>query len=152
MSTYPFTDYFKGFENVGAVKKLFGERTKEILRSLRVQFVPLVGYMAVSNRDGRILVSSRYLNNGDRIDVYLDVIHELVHVKQFMQGKELFDVHYGYTERPTEIEAYRYAVDEAKSLGLSDDRICDYLKTEWMSNQDLRRLAKTLSVKCPDNY
>jgi hypothetical protein len=59
-------------------------------------------------------------------------------------------VHYGYTERPTEIEAYRYAVDEAKSLGLSDDRICDYLKTEWMSNQDLRRLAKTLSVKCPD--
>jgi len=67
-----------------------------------------------------------------------------------MQGKELFDVHYGYTERPTEIEAYRYAVDEAKSLGLSDDRICDYLKTEWMSNQDLKHLAKALKVKCPD--
>lgn len=150
MSTYPFTEYFKGFEKVKSVKELFGERTEEVLRSLKVQFVPIVGYMAVSNRDGRILISNRYLNNGDRTDVYLDVIHELVHVKQFMQGKELFDVHYGYTERPTEIEAYRYAVDEARNLGLSDDRICDYLKTEWMSNQDLRQLARILNVKCQD--
>jgi len=148
MSTYQFTDYFRGFEKVKSVRKLFGERTEEVLQKLKVQFVPIVGYMAVSNKDGRILVSSRYLNNGDKIDVYLDVIHELVHVKQFMQGKELFDVHYGYTERPTEIEAYRCAVDEAKNLGLTDERICDYLRTEWMSNQDLRQLAKTLNVKC----
>jgi hypothetical protein len=150
MSTHPFTEYFKGFEKVKSVRKLFGERTDEVLRNLKVQFIPIVGYMAVSNRDGRILVSNRYLNNGDKIDIYLDVIHELVHVKQFMEGKELFDVHYGYTERPTEIEAYRYAVEEARIMGLTDERICDYLKTEWMSNQDLRQLAKTLNVKCQE--
>jgi hypothetical protein len=88
------------------------------------------------------------MNNGDRIDIYLDLIHELVHVKQFMEGKELFDSRYDYIDRPTEIEAYQHAVEEAKNLGLSDEKICKYLKTEWMSNEDLKRLAKTLNISC----
>jgi len=91
------------------------------------------------------------LNSGDSVDIYLDVIHELVHVKQFMDGKELFDIHYGYTERPTEIEAYRHSVEEARRIGLSDERICEYLKTEWMSKSDLRRLAETLNVSCEES-
>ena len=94
------------------------------------------------------MVSSKYLNNGDKTDIYLDIIHELVHVKQFMEGKELFDTHYGYTERPTEIEAYLHAVNEAKNIGLSDERICQYLTTEWMSDLDFKRLAKTLNIDC----
>jgi len=147
-STKPFIEYFKGFEKAGAVKQIFGERTESVLQSLRVELTPLGGYMRVSGADGHLIVSSRYLNNGDRIDIYLDVIHELVHVSQFMNGKELFDVHYGYTERPTEVEAYRHAVEEARRLGLSDQRICQYLKTEWMSVNDLRRLAKILNVDC----
>ena len=110
--------------------------------------MPLFGYMGVSNMDGHIMVSSRYLNNGDKVDIYLDVIHELTHVKQFFEGKELFDINYGYTERPTEVEAYRNAVKEAKRLGLGDERICEYLKTEWMSEEELKRLAKALNVEC----
>ena len=88
------------------------------------------------------------MNNGDKIDIYLDLVHELVHVRQFLEGKELFNNRYDYIDRPTEIEAYRYAVEEAKSLGLSNERICRYLKTEWMSNEELKRLAKTLSINC----
>jgi DNA-binding transcriptional regulator YhcF (GntR family) len=65
-----------------------------------------------------------------------------------MEGKELFDSRYDYIDRPTEIEAYRHAVEEAKNLGLSDEKICKYLKTEWMSNEDLKRLAKTLNINC----
>jgi len=148
-STYPFTDYFKGFEKVEAVRRIFGEKTEDVLQSLEVQFISIGGYMGVSNLDGHLTVNTRYLNNGDRVDIYLDVIHELVHVKQFMEGKELFDMHYGYSERPTEIEAYRVAVEEARRLGLSDERICDYLKTEWMSDESLKRLAKALNVACP---
>ena len=90
--------------------------------------------------------------SGDRVDVFLDVIHELVHVKQFMEGKELFDVHYDYADRPTEIEAYRYAVAEARNIGLSDERICEYLKTEWMSYDEFKRLAKILNVECAQTY
>jgi len=147
-STYLFTDYFRGFEKVGAVRRIFGERTEEVLHNLKVEFTWVGGYMWIDNVDGHIVVSSRYLNSGDRVDIYLDVIHELVHVKQLMDGEELFDVHYGYTERPTEIEAYRYVVEEARRIGLSDERICDYLKTEWMSSDDLKRLAKALKVAC----
>jgi len=148
VSPRSFPDYFKGFEKVDVVRRLFGERTEEVLRNLKVEFIPIGGYMGVSNLDGHLTVNTRYLNNGDRVDIYLDVIHELVHVKQFMDGKELFDMHYGYSERPTEIEAYRLAVEEARRLGLNDERICEYLKTEWMSDESLKRLAKALNVEC----
>jgi hypothetical protein len=63
-----------------------------------------------------------------------------------MEGKELFDPRYSYVERPTEIEAYRYTVQEARRLGLSDERICEYLKTEWISDKDLKFLAKAVNV------
>jgi hypothetical protein len=148
-SAHSFAEYFRGFEKVNAVRRIFGEKTEEVLSNLKVQFT-WAGYMGVNPSNGHIMVNSNYLNTGDRIDVYLDVIHELVHVKQRMDGKELFDSHYGYVERPTEVEAYRYAVEEAKRLGLRDDRICQYLKTEWMSSTDLKRLAKTLGVNCGD--
>jgi hypothetical protein len=150
-STYRFADYFKGMEKVGAVRGIFGERTDEILKNLRVEFTFVGGYMFVNNANGHLMISSKYLKNGDRTDIYLDLIHELVHVKQFMEGKELFDINYGYTERPTEVEAYRVAVREARRLGLSDDRICQYLKTEWMNVEDFKRLAESMDVKC-DNW
>ena len=142
------TDYFGGLERVEAVRQIFGERTEDVLRGLRVEFTWMRGYMRVSNVDGHLIVSSHYMNNGDRIDIYLDLIHELVHVKQFMEGRELFDSHFSYAERPTEVQAYRRAVKEARRLGLSDDRICRYLRTEWMSDESLRELAKALNVKC----
>jgi len=135
-------------ENVAAVKQIFGEKTEDVLKSLRIDFIWFVGYMGVNNFNGHIMISAKYLRRGDRTDIYLDLIHELVHVRQFMEGKELFDVHYSYTERPTEVEAYRYAVKEARRIGLSDERICSYLKTEWMNDEDLKRLAKALNVKC----
>jgi hypothetical protein len=147
-STRAFADYFKGMENVEAVRQIFGEKTEEVLRNLKVEFTWFGGYMFVNGADGHLMISAKYLKDGSRVDIYLDLIHELTHVKQFMEGKELFDVHYTYTERPTEVEAYHHAVEEARNLGLSDDRICQYLKTEWMSNNDLRRLANALNVNC----
>jgi len=147
-STYLFTDYFKGLEKSRAVRNIFGEKTEEVLRNLRVEFTWVRSYMWVNNTDGHLTVSTHYMDNGDRIDIYLDLIHELVHVRQFMEGKELFDNRYNYIDRPTEIEAYKHAVEEAKKLGLSDEKICRYLKTEWMSNDDLKRLAKALNISC----
>lgn len=148
VSTYKFNHYFKGFEKIETVKKIFGEKTEEVLNNIKVEFAGFRGYMGVSHIDGHLLVSAVYLKDGDIVDIYLDIIHELVHVKQFMEGKELFDNTFRYTDRPSEIEAYRVTVDEARKLGLSDERICEYLKTEWMSDDDLTRLAKTLNVGC----
>ena len=135
-------------ENVAVVRRIFGEKTEEVLKNLRVDFIWFVGYMGVNSLNGHIMISAKYLREGDKTDIYLDLIHELVHVRQLMEGKELFDVHYSYAERPTEVEAYRVAVEEARRIGLSDERICRYLKTEWMSDEDLKRLAKALNVRC----
>jgi hypothetical protein len=147
-SAHAFTDYFKGFEKVEAVQRIFGEKTDEVLRSLKVEFTWIGGYMWVNAANGHLTVSSQYLKHGDKIDIYLDVIHELVHIRQFMEGKQLFDENYDYVERPTEVEAYRVAVEEAIALGLSEERICEYLKTEWMNDEDFGKLAKALKVNC----
>ncbi|HVP40479.1 MAG TPA: hypothetical protein VMS95_00825 [Candidatus Krumholzibacteriaceae bacterium] len=148
VTTYPFTDYFKGFERIEAVRKIFGEKTESVLQNLRVEFAGMRSYMGVSNVDGHILMSARYLKDGDIMDIYLDIIHELVHVRQFNEGKELFDDNFSYTERPTEIEAYRVAVEEARNLGLSEERICEYLRTEWMADDEFKQLAKAVGVDC----
>jgi hypothetical protein len=87
------------------------------------------------------------LSSGSREDIYLDVVHELCHVKQHMEGKDLFDPRYDYVDRPTEIEAYRYAVQEAKRIGLSDSYIRLYLKTEQMSTKALDKLIRNMGVK-----
>jgi hypothetical protein len=147
-STRVFTDYFKDFDKVEAVRGIFGERTAEVLQNLRVDLTWFSGYMYVNSSNGHLVVSVRYLSSGDKVDIYLDLIHELCHVRQLMEGKELFDPRYSYVERPTEIEAYSYTVQEARRIGLSDERICEYLKTEWTSDRDLKFLAKAVNVTC----
>jgi hypothetical protein len=142
-----FLEYFKGFDKVQAVKGIFGDQTTAVLSHLKVEFTWLMGYMYVDGSDGHLVISKGYLNTGDKTDIYLDLIHELCHVKQFMEGKELFDPRYDYVERPTEIDAYRYAVKEARRLGLSEERIMCYLRTEWMSDNDFKKLVKSVDVQ-----
>lgn len=144
-STRMFVDYFKGFEKSQAVRRIFGDKTDEVLKNLKIEFT-WFGYMGVDDNDGHLMVNERYLNNGDKTDIYLDVVHELCHVKQHLEGKELFNPGYDYVDRPTEVEAYRYTVKEAKRLELSDERILRYLQTEWMSRADLKRLVNNIGI------
>jgi predicted SprT family Zn-dependent metalloprotease len=102
--------------------------------------------MGVDDSDGHLLVNKRYLSTGRKQDIYLDIVHELCHVKQHMEGRELFDPRYDYVDRPTEIEAYRYAVKEAKRIGFSAAEIRVYLQTEMMSTKALDRLIKNMGV------
>lgn len=140
-------DYFKGFENVPAVRETFGEETNGVLANLQVEFFSSkFGFMGVSDEDGHLLISSYYLKEGKMCDLYLDVIHELVHVRQFREGKELFDESVEYVDRPTEVEAYRHAVKEARKLGMKDEEIVEYLKVTWLTEEEVRRLAKNVGV------
>jgi len=143
---HKFTDYFKGFENVGVIREIFGDQTEKTLNNLKVEFVSRRGYMGVDEHDGHLIVSAYYLKSGSDRDIYLDIIHELVHVKQRTEGKKLFDTSYDYVDRPTEIEAYKHAVKEARRLGMTEKEIFMYLRTEWMNEKDLARLAKAVGV------
>ena len=145
-----FMDYFKGFEKLPAVVEIFGPETGKVLSELRVEFFSSkFGYMGVSDEDGHLIVSAYYLRNGDPTSKYLDVVHELVHVRQYREGKALFDETYEYHDRPTELEAYKHAVKEARRLGMSDPEIFEYLKVDWLDEEEVRKLARNLDVTPP---
>ncbi|MCS4538957.1 MAG: hypothetical protein HYY67_08890 [Thaumarchaeota archaeon] len=144
--TYHFKEVFQGFENCQAVRDTFGEETDKVLDGLGVELYSRKGYMGVSETTGNLIVSTHYLKTGDELSIYLDVIHELVHVRQFREGKDLFDPNYQYVDRPTEIEAYAHSVKEAKRLGMTDDDIMDYLRMEWVTEEEVKRLAKSIGV------
>ncbi|MDV3292989.1 MAG: hypothetical protein LYZ70_01820 [Nitrososphaerales archaeon] len=143
----PFKHVFDGFERVGAVRAIFGEQTEKVLAELTVEVIESRGYLRINDEKGSIVVNSRYLREGHERHIYLDVIHELVHIRQHKEGKELWDETYSYVDRPTEIEAYRAAVKEARRIGLTEDELVDYLKVEWVSEEDFRRFLVTLGVR-----
>lgn len=145
--TFKFKQVFSGFEQVETVRKIFGDNTERVLDNLYVIIEESRGYLYVDDTLGAIVVNKDYLKKGRDEYLYLDVIHELVHIKQFMDGKELFDTNYSYVDRPTEIEAYRITVQEAKRIGLSEKQIADYLKVEWISEEDWKRLMKNSGLK-----
>lgn len=142
----PFEEVFLGFHKVGAIKSIFGAKTEEVLSGLRVDLEDGRGYMRINDRDGTIIVNAKYLKEGDEIHVYLDVVHELVHIRQHMQGMELWDRRYSYVDRPTEIEAYKAVLEEARRLGLRETEIIDYLRVEWVTEEEFSRLLTTLGV------
>ena len=146
-----FTDYFQGFQKLDAIKAIFGSDTENILSSLKVEFHSRRGYMGVSNDDGHLIVSAQYMRSGDERDIYLDIIHELTHVKQHLDGKELFDDRFEYVERPTEVEAFRNAVAEGRRLGMTDRELLESLRTENMSCENLRKLASVVGVVVPED-
>ncbi len=107
-----FQKHFKKFEDVSAVKQIFGESTPEVLANLEVEFTHTTLYMRV-DYEGRLLINPHYMESGNFTDLYLDVIHELVHVQQVFDGKDSNKA-LPYVQRPLEIEAYQIAVDEAR--------------------------------------
>ena len=144
-----FTDHFRGFEKVDVVKRIFGDAAAETLAKLAVEFTKATLYMRVDNFDGHLMINPEYFLNADISDIYLDIVHELVHVKQFLEGK-ISDQDLNYVERPLEIEAYKITVDEARAIGISENRIFDYLDSDLLSSEELKQLAGTIGVDTAD--
>jgi hypothetical protein len=141
-----FTDQFKGFDKVRVVKRIFGAETQSVLAKLKVEFTSATRYMRVDDTDGHLVINPNYLRTGDITEIYLDIVHELVHVRQSMEGKNS-DKQQIYVERPLEIEAYQIAVAEARTLGLDDHKILDYLDSDLVNQEELKQLAQVLDVQ-----
>jgi hypothetical protein len=145
---YPLTDFFKGFENVEALKQVFGKDTRRVLNRMKVEFYSARwGYMGVNDKDGHILISSHHMRHSPFRTLYLDIIHELFHIKQMMDGKELFLDEFDYYDSPIEIEAYKFTVKEARRLGMTDSEILKYLEVPWGDKKQLLGMAKKLGLK-----
>jgi hypothetical protein len=139
-----FKSHFRNFEKVDSVRQIFGEKTQETLSNIEVEFTEFTEYMSV-DFNGRLLVNPKYLEEGSLIDIYLDVIHELVHVRQVMNGNNCNHA-LPYVKRPLEIEAYKTSVEAAKALGLHDERIIDYLDSDLINENELSQLATAIGL------
>ena len=149
---YPILDVFPGLDRSKAFRELFPDGLKaKVLRDCRIDVVPEDAYMYIDDGPGNVCAGLTYLRNGDERILYLDILHELTHIRQWHQGKELWDRRYSYVYRPTEVEAYDVAVQEARRLGMSDGEIADYLRVEWTSREDHERLCKRLGVRVPES-
>ncbi len=147
---FPFERYFRGFEDVAAVRELFGAATARVLKQLKVEFFSFrFGYMGTSDVDGHLLISTHHLRTSDFRTLYLDVVHELCHVRQFRDGKRLFYQNLSYVDAPSEIEAYQFTVREGRRLGMSNAELRSYLKVNWITPAEHRRLARRTGVLGP---
>jgi len=148
IGVHKLPEIFKGLENVEALKAVFGsaERLKDVLENLSVRITKREGYMWIDDDNCHVCISFDYLSKADKRYIYLDMVHELVHIKQLKDGIELFDKNYTYVERPTEIEAYKITVEEAKKIGMTENEIMYYLSVEWIDHDDRVKLLTTLGM------
>lgn len=144
--TYKLVKVFKGIEKVSAVRKIFGPNATKVLSAQKLQISLRAGYAYIDVKKGAIVLSRKYLKTGSDLYLCLDMIHELVHIRQLRAGKELFDKNFSYTERPTEIEAYRIAAAQAKRMGLKGKALRDYIFVEWITEKQFQKLLRKIGA------
>jgi hypothetical protein len=163
---YPLLQVFPGLDRVPAFRKYpvaTTERTR-LAEATTVRIAPQRGewmYVAphrvppdadarwrpITARGDCVVVSGQHLRKSSSLVLYLDILHELYHVVQRRHGRELWDEAYAYVDRPTELEAYRFANQEARRLGVTDAFLRDYLRVSWVSPKEHRRLLVNLDVR-----
>ena len=146
---YKLTDVFMGLDSSASLVKVFGSKGEmsKILRHLKLRVEGNDSGLWLDRDTGTICVGHRQLTTAKSDFLYLDVIHVLVHVRQFLEGRELYDQAFEYVERPTELEAYRYTVAEARKVGMNEEDILRYLRMDAADDSELGKLMEKIGVK-----
>jgi hypothetical protein len=113
----------------------------EVPKAARAQWKPVV-----SPKSDCIVIGESHLRESPDLILFLDIFHELCHILQRHDGAELWDRRYSYTERPTEVQAYKFVVDEARRFGVADDVLRDYLRVEWIDDKEFLQLLEKMGV------
>lgn len=146
---YLLEDLFADIRAYPILNVIFGdaEQVGRVVAQTRVYVIEHPHEMFVDNADGSITIGLAHLQQASDEYLYLDIIHELCHVKQHMEGLDLYDRSKSYVDRETEIEAYRITVQEARRIGLTDEAIACYLHVSWITPVEHERLAGYLGVE-----
>jgi hypothetical protein len=147
---YRLSDICPNVSTVPEIAQMLEERklSSEFIDNIEIEIEDPCDYYAyVNDKEGRIMLCKEHLSKSDEKVVYLDIVHETVHIIQLHDGRNLFDRRYRYSRRPTEIEAYRVAVNEGRRIGMKEQELFDYLKVEWISEEEHRELASKLGVR-----
>ena len=143
------TDVFVGLEPSISLSKVFGSKAEmsKMLGHLKLMVEPNDSGLWLDRDTGTICIGYKHLSTAKSDFLYLDVIHVLVHVQQFLEGRDLYDQAFEYVERPTELEAYRYTVAEARRVGLKEEEILRYLRLDAADDSELGKLMEKIGVK-----
>jgi hypothetical protein len=143
------SDVVRGIEKLYDLKQLCAERglDEEFIKNTSL----LVDnskefYMYVDDEEKMLVTCGHHISDSDIRIVYLDFVHELVHIFQLYDGRELFDRKFSYVERPTELEAYELTVREGRKIGMTDGELFEYLKVDWIGERAHRKLARSVGV------
>ncbi len=143
---YPFTRLLPRVDESPATQRIASGfmPLAELLKTARVRIQTGNGYVWVDDEIPAIILIEHYYRRGNPADLYLDLLHELTHLRQLAGGQDIWDESHRYVERPTEIEAYAVAVEEGKRLGMSEDEIVRHLSNPWISPADVQILLKNV--------
>ena len=146
---YKLSEIFAGLESSSALRKVFGSRTQmtKVMKHLKLRIERGDSGLWLDRDTGTVCIGSKYLTTAKNDILYLDVIHVLVHVRQFLEGKELYDQAFEYVDRPTELEAYRTTVAEARRIGMEEDEILKYLRMDAADDSELGKLMEKIGVR-----
>lgn len=146
---HKLSEVFTGLESSSALLKVFGSRGQmtKTMKHLKLRIERNDSGLWLDRDTGTICIGSKHLTTAKNDFLYLDVIHVLVHVRQFLEGKELYDQAFEYVDRPTELEAYRTTVAEARRVGMGEDEILKYLRMDAVDDSELGKLMERIGVK-----
>jgi hypothetical protein len=117
----------------------------------RVRIKTGEGYCFVDVKAPAIILFLDYYRSANPLDLYLDMAHELTHLRQLAEGKDLWDHSLHYVDRPTEIEGYAVAVQEGLRLGMTEDLIMQHLSNPWLNESEVTRLRKNVERFLDEN-
>jgi hypothetical protein len=143
---YPFVRILPWVEESPAARRIECAMIpiRSLLKTARVRIEPGDGYVWVDDEAPAIVLVEKYYRLGNERDLYLDLLHELTHLRQLASGQDLWDESYRYVDRPTEIEGYAVAVEEGLRLGMSESEIIQHLSNPWMSVKDVLILRENV--------
>ena len=145
---YRLTEVFADIRACAILQSIFADADELdwVMANIKVLVVNRPKEMFVDNDDGSITIGLQHLRLASDEILYLDIIHELCHVKQHLEGRDLYDRSKAYVDRETEIEAYEVTVREARRIGLDDNAIANYLCVSWITPEEHRRLAGRMEI------
>jgi hypothetical protein len=143
---HPYRSFLPRIEESPVARRIATAKTPlgPLLDSARIGIRPREGYCYVDVKIPAIILSEDYYRQANPLDLYLDLVHELTHLRQFAEGKNLWDHSIHYVDRLTEIEGYAVAVEEGLRLGMTEAQIIGHLSNPWLSDAEVARLRKNI--------
>ncbi|HTY64667.1 MAG TPA: hypothetical protein VMG30_20635 [Acidobacteriota bacterium] len=144
--THPFRLFLPKFEESPAARLIATPNIPigPLLDDARVKIKKGEGYCYVDVRIPAITLMQGYYHQANPLDLYLDLAHELTHLRQLAEGRNVWDHSLHYVDRPTEIEGYAVAVAEGIRLGMTEEQVMQHLANPWLNDDEVMRLRKNI--------